>query len=110
MSFSPVAGIQWVETLLSSPALSLRLLGFSPVAGIQWVETLILLASLGITNSFSPVAGIQWVETQERPDDFSKEVMSRFSPVAGIQWVETSHQSTGKLFREFQSRCRDSVG
>ena len=86
MSFSPVAGIQWVETLLSSPALSLRLLGFSPVAGIQWVET------------------------QERPDDFSKEVMSRFSPVAGIQWVETSHQSTGKLFREFQSRCRDSVG
>ena len=72
MSFSPVAGIQWVETLLSSPALSLRLLGFSPVAGIQWVET------------------------QERPDDFSKEVMSRFSPVAGIQWVETFWQCKPK--------------
>ena len=37
---------------------------FSPVAGIQWVETEQLLAELGIIGGgFSPVAGIQWVET-----------------------------------------------
>ena len=37
---------------------------FSPVAGIQWVETPKLLTSSGAVASFSPVAGIQWVETR----------------------------------------------
>ena len=62
--FSPVAGIQWVETTYRY-SLAPRRLGFSPVAGIQWVETLSKL--IGLTEwwvSFSPVAGIQWVETQ----------------------------------------------
>ena len=36
--FSPVAGIQWVETRLDR--IFLRRGSFSPVAGIQWVETL----------------------------------------------------------------------
>ena len=62
--------------------------GFSPVAGIQWVETNDRCA-LGLhLDSFSPVAGIQWVETYYGNEvrNVSKE---RFSPVAGIQWVET---------------------
>ena len=37
-SFSPVAGIQWVETFDGSARI-LTAYGFSPVAGIQWVET-----------------------------------------------------------------------
>ena len=37
--------------------------GFSPVAGIQWVETLPLLVPI-LGLRFSPVAGIQWVETK----------------------------------------------
>ena len=39
--------------------------GFSPVAGIQWVETQEALEVLEDDNPycFSPVAGIQWVET-----------------------------------------------
>ena len=39
ISFSPVAGIQWVETI--PPLNKTRIIiGFSPVAGIQWVETI----------------------------------------------------------------------
>ena len=37
--FSPVAGIQWVETLVPLPFWLTIALSFSPVAGIQWVET-----------------------------------------------------------------------
>ena len=37
--FSPVAGIQWVETSKSLNQKSDRSERFSPVAGIQWVET-----------------------------------------------------------------------
>ena len=39
---------------------------FSPVAGIQWVETLDKVSDRPEFLSFSPVAGIQWVETQSR--------------------------------------------
>ena len=42
-------------------------LSFSPVAGIQWVETLLnVVNNLKLSLSFSPVAGIQWVETHDR--------------------------------------------
>ena len=37
-SFSPVAGIQWVETQGKTNGKSAHAC-FSPVAGIQWVET-----------------------------------------------------------------------
>ena len=75
-SFSPVAGIQWVETFANRRAdcsrgvyVSVPLPGFSglrqplrsyddfprksfsPVAGIQWVETFMLLA---VSSSLSP--------------------------------------------------------
>ena len=111
-SFSPVAGIQWVET---SKLERLKRDGscFSPVAGIQWVEThdwnftasfkgnvsvplpgfsglrLLVLRSVtgAIVPCFSPVAGIQWVETPSPP--LHPVTVSCFSPVAGIQWVET---------------------
>ena len=38
--------------------------GFSPVAGIQWVETCLTQRGGGRFTGFSPVAGIQWVETR----------------------------------------------
>ena len=61
---------------------------FSPVAGIQWVETEKKLSHRGsIPISFSPVAGIQWVETGHLRSNRSR--WQGFSPVAGIQWVET---------------------
>ena len=38
--FSPVAGIQWVETVAAKSSIAARdVASFSPVAGIQWVET-----------------------------------------------------------------------
>ena len=37
--FSPVAGIQWVETFRSFFVAPEGKVRFSPVAGIQWVET-----------------------------------------------------------------------
>ena len=40
LGFSPVAGIQWVETLTGGHGWVLANPRFSPVAGIQWVETL----------------------------------------------------------------------
>ena len=61
---------------------------FSPVAGIQWVETQAALdPAKFIEQGFSPVAGIQWVET--RGESGNDRALVRFSPVAGIQWVET---------------------
>ena len=39
--FSPVAGIQWVETTREPGGTPFGTEGFSPVAGIQWVETLL---------------------------------------------------------------------
>ena len=39
--FSPVAGIQWVETTKTGISGLDGLARFSPVAGIQWVETMI---------------------------------------------------------------------
>ena len=51
--FSPVAGIQWVETpsvfqtMRATPIVS-----FSPVAGIQWVETVVLALRQQINDQF----------------------------------------------------------
>ena len=39
LRFSPVAGIQWVETTDSDGRAAVDRACFSPVAGIQWVET-----------------------------------------------------------------------
>ena len=39
---------------------------FSPVAGIQWVETDEEKSVSENGSSFSPVAGIQWVETAQK--------------------------------------------
>ena len=91
------------------PFLSLRRC-FSPVAGIQWVETLTYIRwSLSAFGSFSPVAGIQWVETHKYSS--KTHIYYSFSPVAGIQWVETSVEAFQSLLSfPFQSRCRDSVG
>ena len=87
--FSPVAGIQWVETCVPVKVeRSSTYAGFSPVAGIQWVETDKRPPVAIVLVGFSPVAGIQWVETQLiRLEGWL--VKRCFSPVAGIQWVET---------------------
>ena len=45
-----------------SPSVWLRVGCFSPVAGIQWVETIRFIGN-DRGAGFSPVAGIQWVET-----------------------------------------------
>ena len=39
---------------------------FSPVAGIQWVETPEHKSVRWLFCRFSPVAGIQWVETRAK--------------------------------------------
>ena len=65
-----------------------KLLCFSPVAGIQLVETQARKYGRPWDKSFSPVAGIQLVETLCPLRDFLN-ILESFSPVAGIQLVET---------------------
>ena len=87
-SFSPVAGIQWVETLLPIAGMQ-DILGVSvPLPGFSGLRPLGSLHGSLSCDRFSPVAGIQWVETWELTLKFVG--MKRFSPVAGIQWVETA--------------------
>ena len=107
--FSPVAGIQWVETL---PRLAAKLVvkRFSPVAGIQWVETFVLVLTISVWQNVSvPLPGFSGLRPSAS-QVFAVISSWRFSPVAGIQWVETSgiFQNTDRIL--FQSRCRDSVG
>ena len=112
-SFSPVAGIQWVETP-SQGSGSRSKESFSPVAGIQWVETLCQPPGVSVNATVSvPLPGFSGLRHQERLSrsralyvsvplpGFSglrpSLVFTRFatlflcfSPVAGIQWVETN--------------------
>ena len=108
--FSPVAGIQWVETCwgLSSESRS-ACLSFSPVAGIQWVETLDGgKPERNTANRVSvPLPGFSGL----RPWQTARRLyVVGFSPVAGIQWVETAVTELARQYGVFQSRCRDSVG
>ena len=84
---------------------------FSPVAGIQWVETILgVSAGREFTESFSPVAGIQWVETLKHCQN--QQCNTRVSvPLPGFSGLRLSVALSLKAFNKlFQSRCRDSVG
>ena len=107
--FSPVAGIQWVETLAGLGATS-QAQCFSPVAGIQWVETPVKHQHHGRLLLVSvPLPGFSGLRPPKSPSTDIKP--SSFSPVAGIQWVETANMKTlQERIEAFQSRCRDSVG
>ncbi len=61
---------------------------FSPVAGIHLIATLIVRLILSLGNCFSPVAGIHLIATKHEPTVWA---MSRrsFSPVAGIHLIAT---------------------
>ena len=86
-SFSPVAGIQWVETRIAgkvayrSARVSVPLPGFSGLRHKAKKE-LILLMRVSV-----PLPGFSGLRL-ESLDRFSRKERS-FSPVAGIQWVET---------------------
>ena len=63
-SFSPVAGIQWVETLILGLT-SITMLAVSvPLPGFSGLRPLLEIAYIRTQHCFSPVAGIQWVETR----------------------------------------------
>ena len=82
---------------------------FSPVAGIQWVETLILPKLIPPFPQVSvPLPGFSGLRHWDPA--VAKGLDDCFSPVAGIQWVETSLQTAVEQSDRFQSRCRDSVG
>ena len=111
--FSPVAGIQWVETPLATPGKWVSNSScFSPVAGIQWVETFCFPhrfgSEWGVSVPLPGFSGLRQVFTQVligysdvsvplpgfsglRPKQRSSMARAKscFSPVAGIQWVET---------------------
>ena len=108
--FSPVAGIQWVETCLTQRGGG-RFTGFSPVAGIQWVETLNGQRRLcGGCYCFSPVAGIQWVETFCKGGK-GKEFWQVSVPLPGFSGLRPQKAIVDECWDQlFQSRCRDSVG
>ena len=85
---------------------------FSPVAGIQWVETWQSIASRSTLDrsSFSPVAGIQWVETVELnfPHSSTKGVSVPLPGFSGLRPFNSAASASN--LAKFQSRCRDSVG
>ena len=106
--FSPVAGIQWVETLGYSNGREPTDC-FSPVAGIQWVETLLPLYFSLYSPGFSPVAGIQWVETFSTASIIILCCVS--VPLPGFSGLRLGYQKRSVIgLIKFQSRCRDSVG
>ena len=61
--FSPVAGIQWVETPTGYGGLGENLSVSVPLPGFSGLRPKAIAATCGTTECFSPVAGIQWVET-----------------------------------------------
>ena len=64
--FSPVAGIQWVETATVSSATSLSLQVSVPLPGFSGLRPELDTPTTGLLARFSPVAGIQWVETSNQ--------------------------------------------
>ena len=134
LGFSPVAGIQWVETsdrFVLSPILlvSVPLPGFSglrpqkkaaaksgskasfsPVAGIQWVETklyaVILLISLNVSVPLPGFSGLRPAATQiNRSQEWLVSV-----PLPGFSGLRRRFSLGVRDRLRFQSRCRDSVG
>ena len=67
---------------------------FSPVAGIQWVETTtgILAGKLDTVIGFSPVAGIQWVETSALMSPFRVKTASVSVPLPGFSGLRHSRK------------------
>ena len=65
------------------------ILCFSPVAGIQWVETTDNLVRETLNTTVSvPLPGFSGL--RQYPGTGFNVMDHRFSPVAGIQWVETN--------------------
>ncbi len=64
-SFSPLAGIRYVETLAERIGLD-EAIGFSPLVGIRYVETKVVAVVPTPIRGFSPLAGIRYVETRSR--------------------------------------------
>ena len=63
--FSPVAGIQWVETAYHSRTFEKEVLVSVPLPGFSGLRRpKVLVFMLLHWFCFSPVAGIQWVETR----------------------------------------------
>ena len=81
---------------------------FSPVAGIQWVETKVKDIRSCNEYCFSPVAGIQWVETSAIYNWFMDYRVS--VPLPGFSGLRLVLRAEGGEAGTFQSRCRDSVG
>ncbi len=87
-SFSPLAGISFVESPLEVQMRQQENFGFSPLAGISFVESLTRLAA-GVMVSYVsvPLRGlVLWKE-----GSFIRWVplIWRFSPLAGISFVES---------------------
>ena len=61
--FSPVAGIQWVETSDKPPPIVPGLLVSVPLPGFSGLRPSLVDFLPKLMVGFSPVAGIQWVET-----------------------------------------------
>ena len=65
-SFSPVAGIQWVETSFLEPCSGNLPIVSVPLPGFSGLRLSLPIFPLPDIWRFSPVAGIQWVETADR--------------------------------------------
>ena len=84
--FSPVAGIQWVETSRTFPSLAKLPACFSPVAGIQWVETSSSLArsSLMVLVVSVPLPGFSGLRPLDPAEDYAENTASVSVPLPGF--------------------------
>ena len=108
--FSPVAGIQWVETWGRDDLDFLQMEGFSPVAGIQWVETA-NIAQCGVIRGVSvPLPGFSGL--RHRGIATRRYIVLGVSvPLPGFSGLRPDrHAIDSGIVQKFQSRCRDSVG
>ncbi len=97
-----------METRIINLSVDRFLYSFSPLAGISYVETASFLMFQLLEKCFSPLAGISYVETYRAVSALSSSI-NGFSPLAGISYVETTLHADCVTLVEgvFQSPCGD---
>ena len=91
-SFSPLTGINYVETVRISILPRLVLMVSVPLRGlIMWKPKFLTKNDVSVIIRFSPLTGINYVETFFLTA--SPAITTSFSPLTGINYVETNKSS-----------------
>ena len=93
----PLPGFSGLRPLEKNLSVDQKKICFSPVAGIQWVETIAFVIGSRLVKRSQvsvPLPGFSGLRLGTITKEYPKEDRC-FSPVAGIQWVETWIDNAG---------------